>query len=156
MAAPSFCIAGADHAHDERVTAALQGDWVVKCSDRPGWRRGRVTRLRSTATSSGTLPTELGSLFALSLLSLEHSPRLSGTLPTELGAMRLQQLVADNCSRISGTMPSELGGLYRLTELSVTATPRLCTALACTASAPGSNSSFWPGRSVPACSVPLT
>ena len=115
----------ADHSHDARVIAALQGGWAVRYGERSGWRRGRVTRLRSTATSSGTLPTELGSLLALSLLSLEHAPRLSGTLPTELGATRLLQLVADNVTALSGSLPSQLGRLYRVTELGVTRAPRL-------------------------------
>ncbi len=77
----------------------------------------RVTKLSLFNNSlSGTLPSELGSLSNLQVLSLNFSS-LSGTLPSELGSLsNLQELWLDRNS-LSGTLPSELGSLSNLRKL---------------------------------------
>ena len=68
---------------------------------------------------SGTLPSELGRLSLLQIVSL-HSNKLSGTLPTQFGGLSEVSggvVLSDN--DISGTIPSQIGQLSKLEYFSV-------------------------------------
>ena len=67
---------------------------------------------------SGTLPTEIGNLSALTDLTLSNN-LLSGTIPTEIANLaNVNWLLLDN-NFFSGTIPTELGNLTNLTDLSL-------------------------------------
>ena len=67
---------------------------------------------------SGTLPTEIGNLAALTQLTLSNN-LLSGSIPTQLGSLTgLTWLLLDN-NLFSGSIPTQLGSLTALTDLSL-------------------------------------
>jgi hypothetical protein len=83
---------------------------------------GSLTALTSLSLDhnsfTGTLASELGSMSTLNRLSLVHN-KLKGTLPSELGFMTaLTRLSLDN-NILTGTLPSELGSLTALNSFSV-------------------------------------
>jgi hypothetical protein len=67
---------------------------------------------------SGPIPTEIGLLSSMSLLSVQNNAKLTGLLPTELGALTRAQKLFFSSTGITGTLPSELGlitdGLIRM------------------------------------------
>jgi len=72
---------------------------------------------------SGTIPTEIGMLTSLKLLDLSSNRRLSGSIPTEIGRLtNLKVLNLSNC-RITGTIPTELGRLRSLEKLHMSVNP---------------------------------
>ena len=66
---------------------------------------------------TGALPSEIGGLKNLKVLTLGGKNHINGTLPTELGNLvQLEKLFLASNS-FSGTIPSELGRLTKLSEL---------------------------------------
>jgi len=65
---------------------------------------------------TGTVPTEIGLMTALTELNLENN-NLEGTIPTEIGNLKnLEILVFDN-NEMTGSIPSEIASLSNLTTL---------------------------------------
>ncbi|KAF4400371.1 hypothetical protein G4B88_018713 [Cannabis sativa] len=62
---------------------------------------------------SGTLPTFLGNLSALQILSVSHNA-FSGPIPKELGNLKDLFMIALGSNNFSGTLPPELGNLPNL------------------------------------------
>ena len=85
----------------------------IRLGDAPS----RVTSLLlRNSQLTGTIPSELGKLSSLQVLSLHHN-QLTGTIPPELGGLsNLQQLYLNN-NQLTGAIPSELGSLQHLTSL---------------------------------------
>lgn len=85
----------------------------VTCSE-----RGRVKSLALAHRGlSGTIPTALAELRALSSLDLNENGELSGTLPPALGSLpELSQLYLFG-TRISGVLPAQLVGARAISEL---------------------------------------
>lgn len=66
---------------------------------------------------TGSLPTTLGNLSALTELSLSGN-NISGTIPNSLGNLsQLERLLLNNNPNMTGSIPSELGSLSNLTRL---------------------------------------
>ena len=98
----------------------------ISCSSAPTYRALAVPRMhllhKSSAMAcshghvkqitlrSGSVPTELGLLPALEMLTLV-GPSLTGTLPTQLGRLSALQRLAAVRSSLSGTLPERLGGV---------------------------------------------
>ena len=77
----------------------------------------RVVGLKlSEKQISGSIPTELGSLTALTKLDLSRN-KLSGSIPTELGSLTALTILKLSRNKLSGTIPTELGSLTALTKL---------------------------------------
>eukprot|EP00301_Raphidiophrys_heterophryoidea_P005494 c12297_g1_i3.p1 GENE.c12297_g1_i3~~c12297_g1_i3.p1 ORF type:complete len:465 (-),score=86.17 c12297_g1_i3:223-1617(-) len=84
---------------------------------------GLLTRLIELNLSlnnlTGTIPTQIGALTALTSLILGGDRGLDGTLPSEIGCLtKLKHLHIFNCSLV-GTIPSQIGLLTALTSLNV-------------------------------------
>ena len=103
------------------VLPTLSGGWEAKTND-----KGQAVRLRMTrANDAGVLPTQIGLLRRLLVISVPGS-RLSGTVPTEIGALtRLQRLTLSNVPALSGTIPTEIGNLQKSFSLSLAEASRL-------------------------------
>jgi hypothetical protein len=85
----------------------------------------RTLEMSDTATT-GTLPTELGLLTALSTLAIERNRWLSGTLPTQLGKLSsLQSMSLVKLPQCSGPLPAEWSNMTALTKLDVSLNPGL-------------------------------
>jgi hypothetical protein len=79
----------------------------------------RTLEMSETATT-GTLPTELGLLTALTTLAIERNRWLSGTLPTQLGKLNsLQSMSLVELPQCSGSLPSEWSSMGALAKLIV-------------------------------------
>ena len=65
---------------------------------------------------TGTMPTELGSLTNLTLLSL-YSNHISGSIPSEFGYLTALTDLDLSSNRLSRTLPTELGRLVRLQRI---------------------------------------
>ena len=65
---------------------------------------------------SGTMPTQLGVLTALTYLDLDGNA-LSGSLPTQLGALTTLTYLYLDGNELSGSLPTQLGALTLLTEM---------------------------------------
>ncbi len=78
---------------------------------------GRVTELHLTNNQlTGSIPSELGSLDSLQVLSLSAN-QLSGSIPSKLGNLTsLRELYLTN-NQLTGSIPSELGSLTSLQQL---------------------------------------
>eukprot|EP01046_Picozoa_sp_COSAG06_P022713 COSAG06_NODE_1773_length_8428_cov_7.738384_1_plen_535_part_00 len=86
----------------------------------------QVLSLNSNPSLSGTIPSELGDLTNLQQLGLYSNPSLSGTIPSELGELtNLQKLYLHSNPSLSGTIPSELGDLTNLQTLYLDSNPSL-------------------------------
>lgn len=71
---------------------------------------------------TGTLPTEIGMLTELTLLSIDDS-NIRGTVPSEIGLLtKLTKLEIRHESKITGGIPSEFGSLTVLERLDVSRT----------------------------------
>ena len=78
---------------------------------------GRVVALDlSFNRLSGPIPSELGSLSALTRLNLSYN-RLTGAIPAELGNLPALKRLIIYQNRLSGSLPPELGNLSSLTIL---------------------------------------
>ncbi len=82
---------------------------------------GRVTALEIDNTGeedgiSGTIPTELGDLTALTTLDLS-SHQISGTIPTQLGSLTALTALDLSGNQLTGAIPSQIGSLAGLTFL---------------------------------------
>ena len=95
------------------------GNWL---SDRPlgEWHgvttdgQGQVTHLALRDNNlSGGLPSQLGKLESLQVLSLDRNS-ISGSLPSELGNLSNLTRLAMNRNSLSGAIPSQLGSLSNL------------------------------------------
>ncbi|KAM3701037.1 hypothetical protein ACJW31_05G142900 [Castanea mollissima] len=62
---------------------------------------------------TGPLPTFVGNLSALQLLSIQHN-LFSGTIPKELGNLKELYMLSLASNNFSGTLPPELGNLVKL------------------------------------------
>ena len=67
---------------------------------------------------TGTIPAELGSLSKLTELGL-FSNQLTGTIPSELGSLSNLEILYLLQNELTGTIPAELGSLSNLRELSL-------------------------------------
>lgn len=68
---------------------------------------------------TGTLPTSIGNLTALTNLNLSRNYNLEGTLPSQIGNLTaLTNLKSDYC-RLTGTLPTSIGNLTALTLLNL-------------------------------------
>lgn len=72
--------------------------------------------------TAGTIPTQLGKLVALRILSMNSCP-LRGRIPTELGMLTNLTHVALRSMRLTGTIPTILGDLVALTSLYLNGNP---------------------------------
>jgi len=83
---------------------------------------GYLTRLTILSLYSnqltGTLPTQLAALTRLGDMNF-GSNQLTGSLPTELGMMTSLSIIHVDTNQFIGTLPSELGALSSLTDLCV-------------------------------------
>jgi Leucine-rich repeat (LRR) protein len=83
---------------------------------------GNLSNLTILSLSSndltGTIPTELGNLSNLTSLYL-YSNELTGTIPTELGNLSNLSYLSLGNNDLTGTIPTELGNLSNLTSLSL-------------------------------------
>ena len=76
--------------------------------------QGQVTHLQLRNNGlSGSLPTALGNLEALQVLSLDRNS-ISGSLPTKLGNLSNLTRLAMNRNQLTGSIPTELGSLPNL------------------------------------------
>ena len=76
--------------------------------------QGQVTHLQLRNNNlSGSLPTALGNLEALQVLSLDRNS-IGGSLPTQLGNLSNLTRLALNRNQLTGAIPSELGNLSNL------------------------------------------
>nr|GEW87399.1 probable LRR receptor-like serine/threonine-protein kinase At1g56140 isoform X2 [Tanacetum cinerariifolium] len=62
---------------------------------------------------TGTLPTFLGNMSAMVILSLAHN-QFFGTIPKELGNLKELAMLAVSSNNFSGTLPPEIGNLPKL------------------------------------------
>jgi hypothetical protein len=72
---------------------------------------GGMGALQSTflpTALDGTLPTELGNLRSLAMISLEHT-RVSGSLPSTFGRLANLRVLSADYNYLSGTFPTQLG-----------------------------------------------
>ena len=69
---------------------------------------------------SGSMPTQLGALTALSTLRLEGN-HLSGSLPTQLAALTSLENLSFDLNELSGSLPTQLAALTSLVDLSLAA-----------------------------------
>ncbi|KAK7817495.1 putative lrr receptor-like serine/threonine-protein kinase [Quercus suber] len=67
---------------------------------------------------TGPLPTFIGNLSALQLLSIAHN-MFSGTIPKELGDLKELNMLSLASNNFSGTLPPELGNLVKLEQIYV-------------------------------------
>lgn len=79
---------------------------------------GHITGLEQLALGynhlSGTVPTELGSMPNMTIISIQDNPQLTGTLPSEIGQLsQLWLLFVYSCG-LTGAIPSQLGLLEDL------------------------------------------
>ena len=65
-----------------------------------------------------TIPTEIGSMTQLALLSLDNN-QFVGTVPTEIGLLTQLRFLSLFLNHLTGTLPTELGRLTQLTLLSL-------------------------------------
>ena len=79
---------------------------------------GRIRLALDANRLSGTIPSELGNLSDLSILSLDTN-ELSGTIPSELGSLSDLIGLSLESNQLTGIIPSELGNLPRLAALSL-------------------------------------
>lgn len=80
---------------------------------------GRVTELRINRNNlSGQIPTELGNLNNLKVLTLTEN-RLTGTIPAQLGNLQNLKDLYLWGNRLSGQIPPELGNLSNLEWLTL-------------------------------------
>ena len=82
---------------------------------------GRVTELAIDNTGeedgiSGTIPTELGNLTALTSLDISYN-QLSGAIPTELGTLTALTSLDLSGNQLTGAIPTQIGSLTALTSL---------------------------------------
>ena len=82
---------------------------------------GRVTGLEIDNTGeedgiSGSIPTQLGSLTALTSLDISYN-QLSGAIPTQIGSLTALTALDLSANQLSGAIPSQLGSLAALTQL---------------------------------------
>ena len=89
-------------------------DWDgVKTTGAPA----RVTQVRLVARRfTGTIPSSLGKLPALTRLFLNGN-ELTGTIPPELGGLAALEQLRLNDNDLTGSLPAELGELANLSEL---------------------------------------
>ncbi len=80
---------------------------------------GRVTNLGFNSNNlNGTLPSEIGNLTALQILSLQGDSGLTGTLPGEIGNMVSLTNLSLNYNQLLGNIPSSIYLLPNLTHIS--------------------------------------
>ena len=60
---------------------------------------------------NGTIPSEIGDLIHLKMLSLTNNLRLSGSIPAEVGNLQALELLSLSITGLSGSIPSEIGYL---------------------------------------------
>jgi len=86
--------------------------WLgVSCSDE------QVVQLRLTSNKlTGSIPTELGNLTALTFIDLSGN-QLSGAIPTELGNLTALNNLVLSRNNLTGSIPAELGNLTALRSL---------------------------------------
>ena len=105
---------------DESGRVIELGLWFNNLSGTIPSELGNLTALTSLHLSgnnlNGTIPTELGNLTALTSLSLFWN-QLRGIIPTELDNLTALTELALGGNQLSGTIPTELGNLTALTEL---------------------------------------
>jgi hypothetical protein len=63
---------------------------------------------------SGTIPSEIGLLAALTQLELSSSRSLVGTIPTEIGRLTDLKYLLLNDNQLNGTIVTEVGNLHKL------------------------------------------
>ena len=68
---------------------------------------------------AGFIPTELGNLDAIEILSVENN-QLTGIIPPELGDLAALEMLFLDYNQLTGSIPPELGGLTNLEILSLT------------------------------------
>jgi Leucine-rich repeat (LRR) protein len=81
---------------------------------------GLLTNLKELSLSGhvhGSIPTELGQLHRLEVLTIKHT-QLSSNLPSELGRLScLQTLDVSNNNQLEGKLPKELNNIKTLQEI---------------------------------------
>ena len=98
---------------DGWTTGADLGDWAGITTN----GAGRVTGMGLPSNKlASSIPSELGSLTALTTLNLDDN-RLRGGLPPELGNLTALTELLLNGNSFIGSLPPELGSLTALTEL---------------------------------------
>ena len=109
------------HNNTNWLTDAHPSDWYGVTVD-----DGRVVELNLEDNNlSGQIPSELGSLTALSLLNLSGNDFM-GEIPREIGSLvNLQSLHISSNYQLSGQIPSELGNLVNLQSLRLSANHEL-------------------------------
>ena len=81
-----------------------------------GVSNGRVTHLTLSSGMNGTLPSSLGNLTELKVLSLGRN-QLTGTIPSSLGRLTKLEVLSLHHNRLTGSIPSSLGRLTNLEKL---------------------------------------
>jgi hypothetical protein len=91
-----------------------------------------IPSLFVSSIQKGNLPTELGLLTNLKVLSMSNSPGLTGPIPTQLGKIKgLLQLVLE-ANALTGSIPDEITTFNRLTLLDLAMNEGLVRTIPCT------------------------
>jgi hypothetical protein len=113
------CVAGTGNTLRERMAA----DLLLDCSSRPCTATAAgLTQLsisyQNDSKITGTMPPQMATLTAVTLVHVYNLDKMSGTLPTQLGLLTLvksAQLYGH--AKLSGTIPPQISGLTSLTVL---------------------------------------
>jgi hypothetical protein len=113
------CASGTGNTLRERMVV----DGFLDCSTAPctatakGLSQVSISYIND-AKITGTVPPQIATLTAVTLVHVYSLDNVSGTLPPQLGLMSLLlDLRLDGHAKLAGTIPPQLGGLVALTQL---------------------------------------